>query len=324
MDAAAQDPITAWQEVHTFTCPHGQGVITPEACAELRQRNDLSKAHGITPQGKEKRFRPGACARCTEYQAHWDDVAARRAGRDKTHQPKETDMKTLIDCLYCGQEDVPNLARGLCKTCYPKLSPEQRKSYSLDEARKRREVRLEQRMTFGPDGELRSVGHGREPEEDPGLEARAESTRESREKEMEARVQEAQAEDSEDPLSGFEFVPCSNAQLRSLEVHVDGPGKFLRFGAKIAQELGIRAGAHVHLYRGNKGLALKFLSEPDRTSYRLSQDGSAHKGHQNKVVLSARKLVKDGIVFPGQRFEARPHESGRIVYLDAIEESSQA
>ena len=324
MDAATQDPISVWQEVNTFECPHGQGVISPEACAELLRRRDLSQAHGITPQGKERAYRPKSCARCTEYQAHWDDVARRRAEAGQGQpKPKGEAMPTYIDCLACGKQDVPNTARGLCSTCYPQIPTKKRENYDLEKAKEKRRKRLSgeevRESTPNPGDGLQlepSEPEGDVPGLDPG--SYGNSLKMSR---FEVADNDPNSSNT-DPLAGFEFIPCDNSCIYSQEASVDPHGKFLRIGRKAAKVAGLQPETYVHLYRGSKGLALKVLREPDSRSYKLSQDGGPKRTENCKVTLSAKKLVKSGAVYPGQRFKVRPHESGRIVYLDAIEESA--
>ncbi len=335
MSEEAQDPRLAWMEINTFECPHGMGRLSPEACAELRSRPDISQATGAPhPSKPGKDYRPKVCASCNKYQALWDEVARKRAAENGQEQTrKDGGMKTLIDCLKCDAQDVPNLGLGLCSSCYHRILPKERRKYSLDAAKKKRMKRLNKEKSSKAGEPIKAPAEGilsLDPERHgKRLEVQSCELEGKRLKVQSCELEpdseaEALSSGGDDPLAGFEFVPCTNARQRSMEVHVDNPGKFLRFGAKIAQDLGLVSGSHVHLYKGGKGLALKLLPEADRTSYRLSRDGSAQKGHQSKVVLSARRLVKDGIVFPGQRFEARRHETEPIIFLDAIEESSPA
>ena len=304
MDVADLDRDT-WMEINTFECPRGMGRLSPESCAELRNRQPLNKVGGAPhPQGREKHYRPGPCTRCTEYQQLWDEVARRRA--DSKRQQEGENMGTLIDCLGCGAEDVENQGRGLCKQCYPRTPAEQRGKYQLEDAKRRRGVRLE------AEGAL-DVGDGLQLEPTGGDDLQGEQKAEPQDK-------KGQPDSSGDLLAGFEFVPCSNTQGKTAEVNIDSPGKFLRFGSKVVQDLELTPGTHVHVYAKEGDLALKVLPEPDRLSFKLSRDGSAKQGPNSKVALSARRLVKNGWVRPGQRFEASRKQN--ILFLSAIEEEN--
>jgi len=209
-------------------------------------------------------------------------------------------MGTIIDCLGCEAEDVENQGRGLCKQCYPKTPASEREKYDLETAKRRREARLEAENSLDLGGGLQLEPTGEDA-----------TQREAR---------EDGAEPSEDLLAEFQFVPCSNAQGKSAEVNIDSPGKFLRFGSRVVQDLGLSPGMYVHVYARQNDLALKILSEPDRLSFKLSRDGSAKQGPNSKITLSARRLVKNGWVRPGQRFEASRKQN--ILFLSAIEEEN--
>jgi len=295
MDAVSEDLVTAWQRIHTFDCPYGMGRLTPESCAELRNRQPLNRVGGAPhPQGRERHYRPGPCSRCAEYQRLWDEVARRRA--EENQKQEEEAMGTIIDCLGCGAEDAENQGRGLCKQCYPRTPASDREHYDLKTAKRKREARLEAESTLDVGGGLLPEPAQADQEQDQGGLG-------------------LDAPEDGDPLAGYEFVPCANMMDRRFEVKVDSPGKFIRFGAQVVYELGLVPGAYVHVYVGSSGLALKFLSEPDRSAYKLSRDGSAKQGPASKVTLSARTLVRRGVVQPNQRFHVRTHDSG-VLFLD--------
>ena len=320
MSSPDRNAITAWQEIHTFVCPRGMGRITPETCAQLRNRPDLGQVvHKDVHGNKPVKYRPKACRRCTRYEELWEDVARRRAEQKKQKEEGKP-MSTLIDCLGCEAEDVENQSRGLCKQCYPRTPAGERKHYSLEEAKRRREARLEAESSLDlgggqqlePSTSVNGESEGNVPGLDP--ESYGNSLKVSKSDLVE---NDSESGDS-DPLAGFEFVPCSNTQGKSAEVNIDSPGKFLRFGSKVVQDLSLTPGTHVYVYARENDLALKILPEPDRLSFKLSRDGSAKQGPNSKIALSARRLVKNGWVHPGQRFEASRKQD--IIMLNAVKE----
>lgn len=306
MSVAEQDPKLAWMEINTFECPHGLGRLSPESCAELRNRPDISQATGAPhPSKPGKDYRPKACRSCTRYQEMWDLVARRRAGSEQQIQTESEAMPTYIDCLCCDRQDVPNQARGLCQHCYPLVPANRRDRYSLEDAKRKRQGRLNRE-------EMQDSRNG----QDPDPQEQSSEPQEPGEPESPESFQNSDG----DPLAGFEFVPCDNSCIYSQEASVDPHGKSLRIGRKAARKAGLQPNTYVHLYRGKSSLALKVLQDPDSRSYKLSQDGGPKRAENCKVTLSAKKLVKGGAIYPGQRFRVRPHESGKIIYLDAIEE----
>ena len=209
-------------------------------------------------------------------------------------------MGTIIDCLGCEAEDVENQGRGLCKQCYPKTPASEREQYDLETAKRRREARLEAESTLDVGGGLLPEPAQADQEQDQGglgLDA---------------------SEDG-DPLAGYELVPCRNMVNWRSEVYVDKRGKFIRFGSQVVWDLGLNPNTHVHVYAGDRGLALKILSEPDWAAYKISSDVSSKQGPASKVTLAARTLVRQGMVRPGQRFSAIWGKSSRVIFLDPVD-----
>ena len=78
----------------------------------------------------------------------------------------------------------------------------------------------------------------------------------------------------------------------------------------------------MHIYAGRHGLALRILDRQDPVAFKLCREGKNKRCQNSKLVVSISKLVRQGVVHPGQKFRVRPHESGKIIYLDSIEESA--
>lgn len=95
--------IQAWQERHTFECPHIRARITPEQCEANRARVGGWSTTGNQPH------KINQCERCTEYGALIKTVAERL--------PKEA--KTVAkrgNCECCGWGPY-SLTGGLCGEC---------------------------------------------------------------------------------------------------------------------------------------------------------------------------------------------------------------
>ncbi|WP_319583934.1 hypothetical protein [uncultured Pseudodesulfovibrio sp.] len=95
--------IQAWQERHTFECPHIRARITPEQCEANRARVGGWSTTGNQPH------KINQCERCTEYGALIKTVAERL--------PKEA--KTVAkrgNCECCGRGPYA-LGGGLCGKC---------------------------------------------------------------------------------------------------------------------------------------------------------------------------------------------------------------
>jgi len=95
--------IQAWQERHTFECPHIRARITPEQCKANRARVGGWSTTGNQPHKINR------CERCTEYGALIKTVAERL--------PKEA--KTVAKrgkCECCGRGPY-SLSGGLCGEC---------------------------------------------------------------------------------------------------------------------------------------------------------------------------------------------------------------
>jgi len=97
---------------------------------------------------------------------------------------------------------------------------------------------------------------------------------------------------------------------------IGSTGKTLGLGGSIAREHGLQPGGYVHVFAKPGALALQILPEYEHGAYKLVQEGRGKKGVNTKVVFTIQKLVRRGLVRPGQRFNVRPHESGKILFLD--------
>ena len=303
MEAAELD-LDTWMAINTFECPRGMGRLSPEACAELRNRQPLNKVGGKPhPQGREKHYRPGVCSQCTEYQRFWDEVARRRDGDHR--QQEDEDMGTIIDCLGCEAMDVENQGRGLCKQCYPKTPASERDEYDLETAKSRCEARLEAENSLDLGGGLQL-----EPTSGDGQQGQEKAEVFEREGEVDA---------SDDPLAGYTLVSASPQDRNSRLVRVDKSGKQLGFGAEVVRQHGLQYGGYVHLYLGERGLAIRLLDDYDEEAYRLTHDGGPNRSHYKKLNIYVSRLARQGYVRPYQRFRARAHESGKILFLDPID-----
>lgn len=103
MKAMTDTEIQAWQERHTFECPHIRARITPEQCEANRARVGGWSTTGNQPH------KINQCERCTEYDALIKTVAERL--------PKE--VKAVAErgnCECCGRGPYA-LAGGLCGEC---------------------------------------------------------------------------------------------------------------------------------------------------------------------------------------------------------------
>ena len=355
MDTAAADPISAWQEVNTFRCPNGQGRISPEACAELRQRPDWDSSGCAPHEQWMPKQRPPACRRCTEWERLAEEVRARRAahssqliadssrltadsereegktvvgsrrsevGKRKPSKKERMGMgQAIIDCLLCEAEDVPNFSRGLCASCYHKVPKSKRSSYTLEKGQAKREERL-------------AAMQGEEPEdcadraEESGMTVEPSARRAADIAEMAESsppISEVPAGlDEQDMLTrmGFERVDINNQQAKVKEAYCLQDGKRLRFNEHAAKESGLHEGSLVEVWGSKDGnLALQVVSRPSRCSLKV---GLYHKGKKNGhigLAIQSKLLVKQGAVVPGTRYEVSASQYGSIVFLTKIEEA---
>lgn len=216
-------------------------------------------------------------------------------------------MPTYIDCLSCGAQGVPNAARGLCQSCYPKITKSERERYDLEEAKEKRRKRL--------NGESEAATEAT-PDPGDGLQLEpAEPEPASGSPDEDEPFADPRGD--EDPLAGFKHVPAQCRGAESSTARVDAVGKTLRFGPQVAQEFGLRPGIYAHVYTGQGRLALQLLPDYEHGAYKIWREAKNRTGHSRKLILTVQQLSRRGLVSPGQGFDVRSERG--VLFLEPKE-----